>query len=99
MKLLGAVAIFVSYLIAQEAPTEKKGKKPCCRTKEPSYDCGDGCGGCYKKYLQKLDFYHTKPVLSGVNKNWNYFFEDLGPAFMADDGVFTTDCHGGVVDS
>jgi len=104
MKFFTAIALFASFLVAQEAAAAdeivEKGKKPgCCRTKEPSYDCGDECGGCFKNYIQKMDFYHTKPVLEGAGKNWNYFFEDLSDAIKADDGVFTADCHGGKIDS
>ncbi len=96
MKLFTAISLFASLLVAQ-IEDEAKGKKPCCGTKEPSYDCGDGCGGCFKNYIQKMDFYHTKPVLLGNGKNWSFFQPTAN--YTADDGVFSFDCHGGYVNS
>lgn len=98
MKLYTTIALIAAIVSAQlpNAEEAEKGKKPCCRRPEPSFDCGDGCGGCFKNYISKMDFYHTKPVLSGAGKNWSYFA--VGN-YTANDGLFQFDCHGGVIDS
>lgn len=99
------IALFlVSPLILAAASADlekheaKHRRKPCCNIKEPSEHCGDGPGGCYRNYFQKMDFYHVKPVLTGSGKNWNYLNEEL-EGLAADDGIFTADCHGGKIDS
>lgn len=99
MKFLTTVALFASLILADQVldDSEAKGRKPCCARKEPSFDCGDGCGGCFKNYIQKMDFYHTKPILEGQGKNWMYFAENT--PIETSDGIFTADCHGGKVDS
>lgn len=82
--------IFASGLI--NCAGEKR-QQPRYGPKYLDDDCGDVC----KTYLQKMDFYHTKPILTGALKNWAYYLEDS--PFTADDGKLTADCHGGRVDS
>lgn len=95
MDVLVVISILASFIFASELidGAEEKRQKPCCAPKDPEDDCGDAC----KIYLQKMDFYHTKPILSGALKNWAYYLEDS--PFTTNDGKFTADCHGGKVDS
>lgn len=96
MKQALSTLFFCTLLLAS---SPKRHRKPCCRTKEPSVDCGEGnAGGCYKNYFQKMDFYHVKPVLTGAGKNWNLLNENID-SLAAQDGIFTADCHGGQIDS
>lgn len=88
-----------SCAIALIALLAVQAKKPC---NKPSPSCPE-CGSCPKNYLARMDFYHIKPVLSGLGQNWSFqeYFNIFGEGgeYIADDGVFSFDCKGGFIDS
>lgn len=71
-------------------------KKPCCK---PSASC-DEC----LLYVARMDFYHVKPILAGLGRNWSYRqyldYDGVGGSdYIANDGTYSSDCKGAVVDS
>lgn len=99
MRLPAFVALLATLAATSPAgeDLEKKNKPCCCLRQASSEECRADREGCTRNYLQKLDFYHTKPVLNGPSSTWSYYA--VPESFQADDGKLTFDCHGGIVDS
>lgn len=103
MKVAALVCLLASWISASAVEEELEKKKPCCGLRQAEDEsCGVDGSGCKRTYVEKLDFYHTKPVIQGsdsgpIRGTWTYY--DGLEGSQADDGIFTAGCHGGVVDS